>query len=175
MIEHSKHTQTHTHSFLSATLFPHWRHNRGEHWVVSGQKFFQTNTSFSQLRTRGSSYMGTPSNVRNPIRAPDRQEEEVLFFKRPAACPRPGWSQGSAGPGQTPGHVLWAHSSFPATPMGGPGLREGHFHDPNKRTNVLIRETSNFIYQPGDMIFRILGVGFRCLAFERNRLSFRVV
>lgn len=96
------HTQTHTHSFLSTTLFPHWRHNQGEHWVVSGQEFFQTNTSFSQLRTRGSSYMGTPSNVRNPIRAPNRQEEEVLFFKRPAACPRPGWSQGSAGPGQTP-------------------------------------------------------------------------
>lgn len=101
---HSAHADTYTQLPSSSPQL--YSHTGGIIRVSIGwcqdREYFQTNTSFSRLPTKGSSNTGTPSNVRYPIRAPDWWEEEVFFFKRPAACPRPGWAQGCEGPGQTP-------------------------------------------------------------------------
>lgn len=37
-----------------------------------------------------------------------------------------------------------------------------------------MRETSGFIYQPGEVLFKICGVDVTCLAFKREKLFFPV-
>ena len=70
----------------------------------------------------------------------------IRITAAPSCCDDSGnsWVSVSAGPGQTTGHVLWAHSSFPAAPIGGPGFRGGHVHDPNKRTSVINKRNLEF-------------------------------
>ena len=73
------------------------------------------------------------------------------------------------GPGQRPERVFSVIShQFPSSFNRYPGFRRDHVHDPKKQTNI--RETSNFIYQPGDVLFKICEVGFIRLAFEREVL-----